>query len=146
VYVDNAEANSFTRQKLAGQIHAFTAGENSSMQAMDSRRCLNSASSQRQAGENHAAKVENCNARLAMARYTVQAMYCRCYLRQSKAKSRQAGVSQPRPTILLDSRDACCYTRKLKTTRRELCVDSLYFHLAFADVQFDATVASYRTR
>jgi hypothetical protein len=61
-----AKANSFIRQKLAGQIHAFTAGENSSIQTMDSRRCLNSASSQRQAGEIHAAKTENCNARLAI--------------------------------------------------------------------------------
>jgi hypothetical protein len=35
-----------------------------------SRRCINSASSQRQAGENHAAKAENCNTRLAIVQHT----------------------------------------------------------------------------
>jgi hypothetical protein len=150
--------------------------KNSSMQAMDSRRCLNSASSQRQAGENHAAKVENCNARLAIQRFkrtaslntaslrcfrlrhaqskfdTVQAMYCEHYRRQSNVA---ASWSQPAETyniarlarrLLLYSAVTSRQTRKLKTTIRELCVDSPYFHLAFADVQLDATLASYRTR
>jgi hypothetical protein len=38
---------------------------------------------------------------------------CTVNIIYATATSRQAGVSQPKPTILLGSRDDCCYTARL---------------------------------